>query len=53
MITIEEKGHLNRKVVWEFEKKTNSPTRYLWHKDRIKSFNKYFFPIKNQNSIFR
>ena len=45
--TIEEKGHLNRKVVRELKKKTDSPTRYLWHKDRIKSFDKHIFPKKH------
>jgi len=46
MKTIGEKGHLNRKDVWELEKKTNSPSRYLCHKDRIKSFDKRLFPLK-------
>ena len=43
MKTIEGKGHLNRKDAWQLEKKTNSPIRYLGHKNRIKYFDKYFF----------
>jgi len=46
MKTIEGKGHLNRKDVREFEKKTNFLTRYLWHKDRKNLLVNIFFPKK-------
>jgi len=43
---LKEKRHLNKDMCESWKRKQILPTKYLWHKDRIKSFDKIFFPKK-------
>jgi len=43
---LKEKRHLNKEMCESWKRKQSFPTRYVWHKDKIKSFDKIFFPKK-------